>query len=698
MHPTLPAPGKKLSKKPKRPSFFWTFFKACLTLGILGLCGLALLVIWFSYDLPDIQQLQQSNRKPSVVMQTEDGTIIGTYGELHEDMVKLSELPPYVYQAVMAVEDRRFHHHFGLDFIGLVRAAYTNYQADRVVQGGSTLTQQLAKNFLQSQGMYTIADRSFRRKIQEAIMSLWLEWHFTKEQILTIYLNRVYLGAGAFGIDAASHKYFKCSARDLSVYQAAVIAGLLKAPSRYSPLSNPQRAYERARIVLQQMADAGFIQHPEQYLEQAKKGLIEHPETKAQAGIRFFTDWIYEQIPNFVPINQDLIVTTTLDLDVHEQAETTAYEYCDTMGKELKASEIALVSMSPSGAVKAWVGGRDYKKSQFNRVQALRQPGSTFKLFVYLAALESGMSPWTMVNDSPVVIGNWAPSNYKWKTRGEVSIFEAFAHSANAVSVRLGLMVGPGKVMKVAKRLGITSKMTPNISITLGAMDVTLLQLTASLATFANQGMAVWPYGISEIRTRDGYVLYKREPQTTHIIAPQHLKDMNRLLNAVVTIGTGRAAKSAVGGKSGTNGDKDAWFIGYTSKLVTGVWVGNDDGSFMDKKSVGGRMPAQTWEAFNAAILEREREEGGDIDDLIAEFSEPEAESEPKPRVERKSDQAYNPNKNPHHVDGQALDPFFIPDIPATEHISTSNIPQPIPLENIPQVSIAQDLENDTNA
>lgn len=610
-----PPKGTPASPKPtKKSSFLWTLLKAFLTLCIWGICALTLAILWFSYDLPNVQQLQHSNRNPSIVMQSADGTIIGTYGDLHEDTVKLSELPPYVYQAILAIEDRRFHYHFGLDFIGLMRAAYTNYQADRVVQGGSTLTQQLSKNFLQAKGLYKTHDKSLRRKIQEAIMSLWLEWHFTKEQILTIYINRVYLGAGAYGIDAAARKYFNTPARNLNVYQAAVIAGLLKAPSRYSPTNNPKRAYERAAVVLQQMAEEGYIKNPKEYLDQAKKALLEDVlDHQQSSGTKFFTDWIYEQLPNFVPTDQDLVVITTFDPAMQKHAEKVCADHRE-MGREYKASEIALVSMFSDGAVKAIVGGYDYRQSQFNRaVHALRQPGSTFKLFVYLAGLESGMTPDTMMDDTPVRVGKWAPSSFKWHARGEVSIREAFAHSVNPVTVRIGLVVGPRKIIDVANRLGITSKMTPDLSITLGSMDTTLLQLTSAFATFAHHGLAVWPYGITEIRDKQGNTLYKREVGTpTRVMRTPLFQGMRDLLHACVTIGTGRAAKSAEGGKSGSNGDRDAWFVGYTpktikdktlpSRVVTGVWIGNDNNAPMEKKSVGGRMPARVWEAYSAQL------------------------------------------------------------------------------------------------
>ncbi|WP_156962161.1 transglycosylase domain-containing protein [Candidatus Paracaedibacter symbiosus] len=574
-------------------------------------------ILWFSYDLPDVNHLQASVRKPGVTVQAQDGTIIGTYGDLYEDMVKISELPPYVPQAFMAIEDRRFYSHFGVDLIGLVRAAYTNYKANRVVQGGSTLTQQLAKNFLFTQGMYDIQDRSLRRKVQEAIMALWLEWKFTKEQIFTIYLNRVYFGAGTYGIEAASRKYFNKSARQLTVYEAAVIAGLLKAPSRYSPTNSPKKARERATIVLHQMADAGYIKSVGEYLHQQDQ--MQQDQINLQ-GSRFFADWVYENIPGLIgAYDQDLIVLTTFDPRIQKHAEDATKETMEKLAKEYKTTEISLVAMTPQGAVKAMIGGMNYNKSQYNRVtQALRQPGSAFKPFVYLAGLEAGMSPDTIFSDDPVSIGKWAPKNFrKYQSIGEITMRQALTKSVNTVTVRIALEVGAKKIGGVAQRLGITSDMIPDMSISLGTTEVTLLELVSAYATFANQGKSVWAYGISEIRNRDGDILYQRENVTEdQVIDPKHVRQMNDMLMNVINHGTGRAARLKCGspgktegalpiqvaGKTGSNADKDAWFIGFTQELVAGIWTGNDNNAPMIKNSTGGRIPAQTFSAFMSPI------------------------------------------------------------------------------------------------
>ena len=333
--------GKKPpTQRRHRLSIKWVIFRLFLTMCIWVMCLGGMGVLWFSYDLPDISRLQATARRPSVTILTQDGTVIGTYGDLYEDMIRVQELSPYIPQALMAIEDRRFYSHFGVDLIGLVRAAYTNYRADRVVQGGSTITQQLAKNFLMTQGLYGHNDRSLRRKIQEAIMAVWLEWRFTKDQIMTIYLNRVYFGAGTYGVDAAAHKYFKKSARQISVYEAAVIAGLLKAPSRYSPTAHPERSRARAKVVLDQMQEAGYIRSADEYFQQGDAAYQTNMSSKGN-GYQFFADWVYDSISNYVTIaDKDLVVVTTLDLSMQKKAEDAALNLLEDMGKELKTSEI----------------------------------------------------------------------------------------------------------------------------------------------------------------------------------------------------------------------------------------------------------------------------------------------------------------------------------------------------------------------
>ncbi len=614
-----PSQKKRSSNK---ISIRWMLFKLFLTLGAWIFSFGVLAILWFSYDLPDADQLMISSRKPGVTIQAQDGTVIGTYGDLFEEMVKLSDLPPYVPQALMAVEDRRFYSHFGVDLIGLMRAAYTNYRAGRVVQGGSTVTQQLAKNFLQNQGKYSVHDRSLRRKIQEVILAVWLELKFTKEQILTMYLNRVYFGAGTFGIEAASQKYYHKPAKYLTVYEAATIAGLLKAPSRYSPRSNPERSNERATLVLTLMQEAGYIPSAKQALTQKHDDVTEnYLDLKSNS---YFGDWIYEQIPSLIgSYDEDLVVVTTLDPFMQQQAEIATKAKMEELGKKFKTTEMALVAMTPNGAIRAMIGGMSYGKGLYNRAtQALRQPGSAFKPFVYLAGLESGLTPDTMISDEPFSIGGWTPKNFRtYKPVGEITMAEGLKKSVNAVTVHIAAHVGGAKIASVARRLGITSPMITDLSICLGAMEVTLLELTSAYASFANNGNVVTSYGIKEIRNKKGDILYEhQDADPIQVIKPQNLHDINRMLQNAVAHGTGRAAQTAfpTGGKTGSNGDKDAWFVGYTSNFVVGVWTGNDNNAPMIKNSTGGRIPAQAFGLFMKPVLEANPPKGAIVTAPIA--------------------------------------------------------------------------------
>lgn len=598
---------KKISNKKKKSSYLGIFGRFLILASIWGSIFLGLIALWFIQDIPDLSKLQSNVRTPSVSIQTLDGTVIGTYGHVFDEMVRVQDLPTHVPQALMAVEDRRFYYHFGVDFIGLIRAAYENYRAKRVVQGGSTLTQQLAKNLLFSEGSFDVNDRSFKRKILEVFLAIWLEWKFSKDEILTMYINRVYLGGGTYGIEAAAQRYFNKSAKELNVFEAAVIAGLLKAPSRYSPSSNPEKAKARAKTVLQLMEEAGFIKNAEQYLNE---GMHVLESNKQEPAFKFFCDWVMEKLPDFVNnLDRDLIVVTTLDPAMQRHADHVCKDYLEDMGAKLKTTQIAFVAMSPDGAVRSMVGGQDYRKSQFNRVtQALRQPGSTFKMFTYLAAMEDGLSPEDMVDDTPLVVGNWHPGNYTWKARGAVSISQAFARSINMPAIRLMLRVTPKKVIEVAHRLGITSKMEEHISLSLGAIETTLIDLTASFATYANEGRAVWTYGILEIRDKEGNILYRRdEKPTAVVIKPEPLAKMNTLLRTCVAEGSGYAANVGnVKGKTGSNGDKDAWFISFRESdnaqgfqnIVVGVWTGNDNNKNMAKESTGSKLPPRVAASF----------------------------------------------------------------------------------------------------
>lgn len=593
-------PSRKRAQQKNKPSFWgwalkWAFI-LLIWISFIGGC----LILWYGYDLPDVTKLQQTERRPSITVLAQDGTKLATYGDLHGQMVNIKKLPPHVIQALLAIEDRRFYSHFGVDFIGLMRAMWANYRAGHVVQGGSTITQQLAKNFLQAEKLYDVNDRSLRRKIQEALLALWLEHKFTKDQILTIYLNRVYLGAGAFGLAAASQHYFGKKPQDLTLYEAAVIAGLLKAPSKFSPSHNPELAEQRAAQVLENMAKEGFIS------EGAKDAALllasSTTETFRGSAIRYFTDWVVDILPNYVDTeDKDLIVTTTLDPRLQELAENKLQRVYQEKRESAKVSQLALVSMDYNGAIRALVGGTNYKKSQFNRVtQALRQPGSTFKTILYLAALESGMQPTDMISDLPIRLGKWQPREYKYKVRGEVSLQDAFAHSANTVPVRLAHKIGLTPIIDTARRLGLNSPLPDNLTIVLGSAETTLLQLTTAYAIIARQGRSVSPHAISKVTDMEGHTLYTYvAPEYQRVIEPDIARALIHMLQAVMTYGTGKkvALPWPSAGKTGTTQFfKDAYLVGFTSDLITGTWAGNDDNTPLDPKP--GSPAAQLWHLF----------------------------------------------------------------------------------------------------
>ena len=569
--------------------------------GIWAALALGVLVAWYAYDLPDIDTLEAPTRRASVTLTDASGKEIATYGDLYAAPVRLAEVPPHLVQAIVAIEDRRFFEHAGFDPIALARAVVANIRAGRVRQGGSTLTQQLAKNvFLQP-------DRTLRRKVQELLLAFWLEANFTKEQIFSLYINRVYLGSGTYGVEAASQRYFGKSARRVTLLESAVLAGLLKAPSRYSPLRDPKAATDRARVVLRAMADAGFLD-----ADTAKRAAGEKlhvaPRTVRSRTARYFTDWALERVAGYVGhTGTDLIVTTTLDTRLQQIAEHRLRAMLDGPGKARGAGQAALVAMSPDGAVRALVGGRDYGESQFNRAyQAVRQPGSAFKLFVYLAAMESGLTPDDRFVDGPLRIGKWRPQNYGGQYSGTMTVREAVARSSNTVAVQVAEKIGRQKVIDAARRLGITTPLSSHPSLSLGVSEVSLLELTAAYGVIANGGVAVWPHGIEEIRDRGGRVLYRRtDGAATQVVEPSTVTKVNDLLRAAVVWGTGKGANPGrpAAGKTGTSQDsRDAWFVGYTGELVAGVWMGNDDSSPM-KRVTGGSLPARLWRGFVSDAL-----------------------------------------------------------------------------------------------
>jgi penicillin-binding protein 1A len=559
-----------------------------LMLFIWGGIALGVLVLFFVWDLPRPEEALATTRRPSVTLEAADGRLLSTSGDLYGEAVRLAELPAYLPGALMAVEDRRFRSHFGLDPIGLARAAVANWRAGHVVQGGSTLTQQLAKN------LFLTPERSLRRKVQEAMLALWLERRFTKDQLLEIYLNRVYLGAGAYGVDAAARLYFGVPARKVSLWQAAILAGLPKAPSRLNPRTAPDAAMRRGADVLGAMVNAGLIDQARARLEGEHMVLPRRPS--GDAG--WFADWVQDDLAETYPGAGDLQLRTTLDLRLQAIVESRLDALLSGPGAAAQVSQGAVVAMDVSdGAVRALVGGRSYRTGPFNRAtMARRQPGSVFKPFVYLAALENGASPGDSVADTPLTLGGWSPGNGGWRSRGEITLEEALAHSVNTAAVRVLLRAGgAGAVAAVAQRLGVQGRFRDNPSLALGTAEVTLMDMVAGYAAFGNGGLRVEPYGISRAESAERVLAVPRTAPI-RVMTPENAAAMRRMLATVVRSGTGRAAAvpgRVIRGKTGTTQDsRDAWFIGLAGPLAIGVWLGNDDASPMDDVR-GGTLPAR---------------------------------------------------------------------------------------------------------
>ncbi|WP_242077427.1 transglycosylase domain-containing protein [Brevundimonas diminuta] len=595
------AGGPQAQGKPRRSAlgrlFYWS--------AVLAVWGLIFLVVFFAVfarGLPDTSSLYQVDRQPSITYLDRNGALIATRGTQMAPPADLDALPDYVPAAFIAIEDRRFYHHPGFDPIGMMRAMATNVRAGRVVQGGSTLTQQLAKN------LFLTPDQNMRRKVQELMLAVWLEMKFSKKEILALYLNRVYFGAGAYGIEAASQRYFDKSAKNLTVGEAALLAGLLKAPSRYSPVSESERAAARATVVLNEMEEAGVITAAQR--EQAVTHPVIVSRTLATQHAQYFIDWLDKSIRSLVgEPTEDMVVETTLDLTLQTAAERSVRRILDRdAGKGVQ--QAALVALDGDGRVRAMIGGSSYADSQFNRaVDAKRQAGSAFKPFVYLAAVEAGYTPQTPVVDQPITIGNWSPRNYSGTFSGNMTLAQAVAQSTNTVAAYVADQVGRDSVARAARRLGIESRIGLEPAMALGAVEVSPIEMATAYDAFANGGRRVDAYGISRIRTPQGRVIYQRQSgQSGQAINNPSLYYMNQMLRGVVTSGSGRSAAISgrdLAGKTGTTSDyKDAWFVGYTGGFVTAVWVGKDDNTAM-RGVTGGSSPAAIWKGFMEAALPR---------------------------------------------------------------------------------------------
>jgi penicillin-binding protein 1A len=555
--------------------------------------GFVVLMAYYTLTLPHPFKAGAKNKTPVIRIVARDGTLLAERGRPH-DYIPLQLLPKHVVGAVIATEDRRFHEHWGIDPYGMIRASLTNLRRGRVVQGGSTLTQQLAKN------LFLTHERTLLRKVEEFALALWLELRLSKREILELYLNRVYLGSGAYGVEAAAQKYFGKSARALDIGEAAIIAGLLQAPSRYSPLRNPKLALARGKVVLSRMRAAGIINKSRE-----RKALARAPRFQAEKGLDaseavfgYAIDHVLDALPS---LNNDtsgiLIVETTIDARMQRQAQAQLKARLARTRKGAGAPQGAVVVLNPDGAIRALVGGRDYVKSQFNRaVKAKRQPGSAFKPFVYLAALADGYTPDTQVLDLPVSVNGWSPRNSNGRFSGAISLSDSLARSVNTVAVRLQQQTGAAAVTGMARKAGITSELRSDPTLALGTSEVTPLELTTAYAMLANGGLPVQPHIVARIRTHLGRVLFAHKPALGgRQIEGRLVGQINRMLRQVVNKGTGRRARFKrhdLAGKTGTTQDgRDAWFVGFSSHLTTGVWVGYDDGGGKQKLS-GATLPA----------------------------------------------------------------------------------------------------------
>jgi penicillin-binding protein 1A len=560
---------------------------------------LAAMIFILSLGLPNINKAVDMDDRPTVILRDRTGKEFARMGDIQGEILPVSAISPHMIKAVLAIEDRRFYSHFGIDPLGMGRAFVANIVSGGVRQGGSTITQQLAKN------LFLTPERTITRKIKEALLAIYLEQKYTKDEILAAYLNRAYFGAGAYGVDSAARVYFNTSGRELTLEQAAMLAGLLKAPSRYSPDNDPKLNLQRTRTVLIAMVDAGYLRPGAEKMNMKPLPAREY-SASGNSSAQYYADWIMGQVEGYIGVpTQNLVIDTTLDSSIENFAATTVKNYLDKEGKEKDISQAAMVIMTPDGAVITMIGGRDYGQSQYNRsVLSLRQPGSSFKPFIYLAALEAGYTPDMTVIDEPFRKGKYAPHNYDGKYHGPIRLQDAVAMSINTVAVRTLSEIGVGPTKRVAQRMGITEPLSSDLSLALGTSEIRLLSLTSAYATLANRGLSVQAYGIRMIRTVKGQVLYERKDlPATPVLDSYTVANMNQMLQAVILYGTGQGAMidRPAAGKTGTTSDyRDAWFMGYTADLVGGVWVGNDDNSPM-KKVTGGSTPARIWRDVMAA-------------------------------------------------------------------------------------------------
>ena len=590
--------------------WFNEFVSEAATLGTAGAILMLALAIPAFHETSDDDWLKKSEL--AVTFLDRYGNEVGTRGIRHNDSVPLDQFPDNLIKAVLATEDRRFYDHFGIDIAGTARAFVTNARAGGVVQGGSSLTQQLAKN------LFLNNERTLERKIKEAFLAMWLEARLTKNEILKLYLDRAYMGGGAFGVDAAAQYYFNKSARDVNLAEAAMLAGLFKAPSKFSPNVNLPAARARANVVLDNLVEAGFMTEGQVF--GARRNPATPVDRRDDRAANYYLDWAFDEMKKLVDTfpksmsERVFVVRTTLDTNLQKAADSAVENSLRQYGQEYHAGQAAAVLMDVDGSVRAMVGGRDYGASQFNRAtDAMRQPGSSFKPYVYATALEHGFRPGSIVVDAPICLGNWCPHNYGHGYAGSMTLITALTHSINTVAVRLSVAVGNGnpklgraRIIQTAHDMGITTPLPDTPSLPIGADAVKLIDHTGAYATFPNLGMKVTPHAILEVRTGDGKLVWRYDrdgPKPKRALPARVAQDMITMMNSVVENGTGKRARLdgiVAAGKTGTtNAYRDAWFMGYTGNFVCGVWFGNDDYQSTNRMT-GGALPAMTWHTIMA--------------------------------------------------------------------------------------------------
>jgi penicillin-binding protein 1A len=572
--------------------FFGSLFKWVIILLVWGSLILGLIGLYYYYDLPSLEEMESQNSEQIIEVGYSNGRKITTLGDLYSNQITYNQIPDHLIDAVIATEDRRFFTHSGIDIFGIMRASWVNYRADRIVQGGSTITQQLAKL------IFLTPEKTFKRKIQEAILAWQLERTFSKEQILTLYLNRAYFGAGNYGIASASRYYFGKSVSKLNLSQSAMLAGLLKAPSILSPDVSKKLARKRTNQVLANMIDAGYL--GEENFNELDKPINYKTD---RLGRFYFSDYVASQFTDYLSrgdiINNNRFkIKTTLNEDFQKVVEQALDKFIKNNQKKIGSSQIAIILMKNNGAILSMVGGKSYQKSQFNRaVYSKRQPGSAFKTFIYLTALQNGLTPDSLITDKKVSLGKWSPENYQKKYYGKVSLKTAFSKSLNSVAVQLVAKLDKSQIIKNALKMGIISEINNNdATIALGTGQVSLLEIVNSYATIANDGYAVLPYIIEDIKGNKKGVLYKKETSGNYkVIEDKELVMIKEMLRDVVRNGTGKSANIArdIYGKTGTSQNyRDAWFIGFNDNYILGIWMGNDNNSATNKIT-GGSLPAE---------------------------------------------------------------------------------------------------------